>query len=88
MDSINWKDKDSFLSIEDRSLDIGVKLTSNSCSLNSYTEIISYKSTSVNYNVAEASNCQSKCSILDQLYFETSNLQDNCISTTFICFQR
>ena len=76
-DSISWKDKDSLYSKEETSLDTGIKLTSNSCSLNNCTKTISYKSIYVNYNIAE-----SKYPNLDQLGFEISNLQDNCIGTT------
>ena len=73
-DSINRKDKYAFLSKEYHSLDISVKLTSDGCSLNNCTIIISYKSICVNSNVVEASNYQSKYTIIDKLGIETSNL--------------
>ena len=73
-DSINRKDKYTFLSKEEFSLDISVKLTSDGCSLNNSTIIISYKSISVNSNVAEASNYQSQYTIIDKLGIETSTL--------------
>ena len=68
------KDKASFISKEEPSLDIGVKLTSNICSLNNCTKTTSYKSISVNSNIVKASNCYFKYHILDKLGFETTNL--------------
>ena len=64
-DSINWKDKDSFLSKEQPALGIDIKLTSNSWSPTNFIKIISYKSKYINSNVVEARNYQSKFPILD-----------------------
>ena len=64
-DSINWKDKDSLHSKEELSPNNNVKSTSNSCSTNDCTKIISHKSISDNSIDAQASNYQFKYPILD-----------------------
>ena len=69
LESIDWADKQPS------------KMTSNSCSLNNHTNIISYKSISISSNNIKASNYQSKYPILDMLNFVNSSVQGNCIDT-------
>ena len=76
-DSINRKDEDLLHSKDESSLDNSIKLTSNSCSINNYTNTANYESTSVSYNDTKASNCKYEYPILDQLGFDFFSLQDN-----------
>ena len=81
---------------DEPSLNNSIKLTSNSCSINNYTNTVNYESTSVSYNDAKASNYKYEYPILDKLGFETFSLHDNWIDTIrlknliilFMSFQR